>query len=103
MAGSTQSGSNRLPLAHLPTRSGTGAAAAFALAGTILVVSMTGCEAMQSVVTGEAFKSEPEPTVPTRKSVGTSTTPVHTVDASQAPRQAAGRSMPSTCSARISV
>lgn len=102
MAGSTQSGSNRLPLAHLPTRSGTGAAAAFALAGTILVVSMTGCEAMQSVVTGEAFKSEPEPTVPTRKSVGTSTTPVHTVDASQAPRQAAGRSMPSTASATAS-
>jgi len=102
MAGSTHSGSNRLPHEHLPTRLGTGAAGAFALAGTILVVSMTGCESMQSVVTGEAFKSEPEPTVPTRKTVGTSTTPVHTVDAPQAQRRTAGRSNPSTASATAS-
>ena len=102
MAGSTHSGSNRLPHEHLPTRFGTGAAVAFALAGTILVVPMTGCESMQSVMTGEAFKSEPEPTVPTRKSVGTSTTPVHTVDAPQAQRRAAGRSNPSTASATAS-
>ncbi|MEY3142889.1 MAG: hypothetical protein RLY21_1382 [Planctomycetota bacterium] len=102
MAGSTQSGSNRLPLAHLPTRLGTTAGVAFALAGAILVLPMTGCEAMQSVITGDAFKSEPATAVPARKSVGTSTTPVHTVDAPEATRESVGRSVPATASATAS-
>ena len=98
MVGSTQSGSIRLSPALPRNRLGMTAGRAFALAGAVLLVPMAGCDTMQSVVTGEAFKPDPEPAVPARRAVGASTTPVHTVEAPRQSTEAVGRSAPSAAS-----
>lgn len=102
MVGSTQSGTVRLSLALLRNRLGLSAGRAFALAGAVLLAPMAGCEAMQSLVSGDAFKDEPETVVPARKTVGTSTTPVHTVEAAKPKRESAARSAPANASATAS-
>lgn len=67
---------------------------AFAIAGALLVAPLSGCEAMQSLVSGDAFKDEPATSVPARRTVGTSSTPVKTVSAPRATAEAVGRSSP---------
>ena len=101
MVGSTLIGSIRVSLAASRNRLGIASSRefassrGFALAAVLLAAPLCGCETMQSVVSGEAFKGEPETSVPARKSVGTSTTPVHTVAASRAAAESVGNSAPS--------
>lgn len=95
MVGSNLIGSIRTSLASPSARRGLAFRGAFALATALLAMPLTGCETMKSLVSGEAFKSEPEPAVPVRKSVGTSTTPVHTVAAGRAKGEAASAAAPS--------
>ena len=50
-------------------------------AAILLVAPLSGCETVRSVATGEVFKPDPVPTVPTRRAVATSSTPEHTAPA----------------------
>jgi len=95
MVGSTLIGSIRLSLATSSDRRGTASRSGIALVAALLAAPLCGCETMQSLVSGDAFKGEPATAVPARKTVGTSTTPVQTVSASRAAAESVGNSAPS--------
>jgi hypothetical protein len=76
MVGSTLIGSIRLSLATSSDRRGTASRSGIALVAALLAAPLCGCETMQSLVSGDAFKGEPATAVPARKTVGTSTTRV---------------------------